>query len=169
MVVANGLLAQGPKNQSDTITVRTAYTWSLFKFTDDVHGGGVGTQKFLVAKDGNRVPGAPRAPTCRGNTAMTIRRDFLSRRILNGSSAGYYVDSLNTAKNSAYFIANLKAGYNYSKNLSIFAEGRNLSDQTYAGAVVVNDSLGRYFNPRSRDQWVWWSRMEILMGSGCTQ
>jgi iron complex outermembrane receptor protein len=42
---------------------------------------------------------------------------------------------------------NLRAGYNYSKSLSFFAEGRNLTDQTYAGAVVVNDSQGRFFNP----------------------
>lgn len=146
MVVANGLLVQGPKNQSDTITVRTAYTWSLFKFTDDVYGGGDGTPKFLVAKDGNRVPGAPEH-----QLAGEIRYDhpagFFIAPNFEWVLAGYYVNSENTAKNSAYFLVNLKAGYNYSKNLSIFAEGRNLSDQTYAGAVVVNDSLGRYFNP----------------------
>src|SRR5690606_53272 len=60
MVVANGLLAPGPKNLSDTVTVRGAYTWSLFRFTDDVNaGGGGGVPITTIAKDGNRVPGAP--------------------------------------------------------------------------------------------------------------
>lgn len=147
MVVANGLLVQGPKHQSDTVSVRTAYTWSLFKFTDDVYGGGEnGTQRFLVAKDGNRVPGAPEHQLA-GEVRYDHPAGFFIAPNFEWILAGYYVDSENTAKNSAYFIVNLKAGYHYNKNLSIFAEGRNLSDQTYAGAVVVNDSLGRYFNP----------------------
>ena len=59
LVVANGLLAPGPKHNSDTVTIRTAYTWSYFKFTDDVKAGGAVGPSVLVAKDGNRVPGAP--------------------------------------------------------------------------------------------------------------
>ncbi|MFO0731953.1 MAG: hypothetical protein U0361_13400 [Nitrospiraceae bacterium] len=36
-----------------------AYTWSRFKFTDDVRGGGIGGPNVLIAKDGNTVAGAP--------------------------------------------------------------------------------------------------------------
>ncbi|WP_447984742.1 hypothetical protein [Nitrospira sp. Nam74] len=31
--------------------------------------------------------------------------------------------------------------------MTLYAEGRNLTDKTYAGAVVVNDPLLRYANP----------------------
>jgi iron complex outermembrane recepter protein len=141
IVVAHGLLAPGPKNQSDTVTIRTAYTWSLFKFTDDVRGGGA-----LVAKDGNRVPGAPEHYLT-GEVRYDHPVGFFIAPNFEWSIAGFYVDSLNTVKNPAYFIVNLRVGYNYNKSLSFFAEGRNLSDQTYAGAVVVNDSQGRFFNP----------------------
>lgn len=147
MVVANGLLAPGPKNLSDTVTVRGAYTWSLFKFTDDVNaGGGGGVPITTIAKDGNRVPGAPEHYLT-GELRYDHPVGFWIAPNFEWSMAGFYVDSANTAKNPAYFIVNLRAGYNYSTNLIFFAEGRNLTDQTYAGAVVVNDSLGRFFNP----------------------
>lgn len=141
IVVAHGLLAPGPKNNSDTVTMRTAYTWSYFKFTDDVQGGG-----NLVAKDGNRVPGAPEHYFT-GELRYDHPIGFWIAPNFEWSIAGFYVDSLNTTKNPAYVIMNLRAGYNYNKSLSFFAEGRNLTDQTYAGAVVVNDSQGRFFNP----------------------
>ncbi len=141
IVVANGLLTPGPKNQSDTITLRSAYTWSLFKFTDDVVGGGA-----VVAEEGNRVPGAPEHYLT-GEVRYDHPAGFWIAPNFEWSMAGFYVDSLNTTKNPAYFITNLRAGYSYNESLSFFAEGRNLTNQTYAGAVVVNDSLGRFFNP----------------------
>ena len=146
-VVAHGLLAPGPKNQTDTITVRGAYTWSLFKFTNDVKsGGGGGVPITTVAKDGNRVPGAPEH-FLTGEIRYDHPVGFWIAPNFEWSMAGFFVDSANTTKNPAYFLVNLRAGYNYGKTLSFFAEGRNLTNQTYAGAVVVNDSLGRYFNP----------------------
>jgi outer membrane receptor protein involved in Fe transport len=54
---------------------------------------------------------------------------------------------LNTVKDPAYFVLNLKSGWNITKNLTFFAEGRNLTDKTYAGAVVVNDQFNRFANP----------------------
>ena len=146
LVVANGLLAPGPKHDSDTITVRSAYTWSYFKFTDDVRGGGVGGPNVLVAKEGNRVPGAPEH-FLTGEVRYDHPIGFWIAPNFEWNVQGFYVDTLNNNKNDAYFIVNLRAGYNYHKNLSFFAEGRNLTDQTYAGAVVVNDSQGRFFNP----------------------
>lgn len=147
VVVAHGLLAPGPKHQSDMITVRGAYTWSHFKFTDDVKsGGGGGVPVTTVAKDGNRVPGAPEH-FLTGEVRYDHPEGFWLAPNFEWNMAGFFVDSANTVKNPAYFIVNLRAGYNYNKNLSFFAEGRNLTDQTYAGAVVVNDSQGRFFNP----------------------
>jgi iron complex outermembrane recepter protein len=141
LIVLNGLFAKGSRSQQDTITARTAYTWSLFRFTDDIYTGST-----LIARDGDRLPGAPEH-----NLAGELRYDhpsgFWIAPNFEWSIKGFYVDNLNTTKNPAYFIVNLRAGYTHSKNLSFFAEGRNLTDQTYAGAVVVNDTNRRFFNP----------------------
>lgn len=39
-----------------------------------------------------------------------------------------------------------RSGWNVTKNLTLYAEGRNLTDKTYSGAVTVNDSLRRFAN-----------------------
>ncbi|MCA9469197.1 MAG: TonB-dependent receptor, partial [Nitrospira sp.] len=109
-------------------------------------GGGGGVPITTVAKDGNRVPGAPEH-FLTGEIRYDHPVGFWIAPNFEWSMAGFFVDSANTTKNPAYFLVNLRAGYNYGKTLSFFAEGRNLTNQTYAGAVVVNDSLGRYFNP----------------------
>ncbi|MDT7043921.1 TonB-dependent receptor [Candidatus Nitronereus thalassa] len=141
LLVLTGLLAPGTPAQQDRLIVRTAYTWSLFQFTDDVFGGST-----LIAADGNRVPGAPEH-----NLAGELRYDhpsgFWIAPNFEWSIKGFHVDNLNTVKNPAYFVVHMKGGYNIRKNLVIFAEGRNLTNQTYAGAVVVNDNMGRFFNP----------------------
>jgi iron complex outermembrane receptor protein len=40
MVLKKGLFAQGGAGKEDSLQTRVAYTWSRFKFTDDVRGGG---------------------------------------------------------------------------------------------------------------------------------
>lgn len=63
------------------------------------------------------------------------------------SLSGFYVDYLNTIKNPSYFVLHLKSGWNITDRLTFYAEGRNLTDKTYAGAVVVNDQFNRFANP----------------------
>lgn len=41
----------------------------------------------------------------------------------------------------------LKSGWNITDRLTFYAEGGNLTEKTYAGAVAVNDSLNRFANP----------------------
>lgn len=43
----------------DQLTTRAAYTWWHFVFTDDVRGSTTVGPNALIAKDGNRLPGAP--------------------------------------------------------------------------------------------------------------
>jgi iron complex outermembrane receptor protein len=146
MVLTKGLFATGGGAKDDSLQTRVAYTWSRFKFTDDVRGGGVGGPNVLIAKDGNTVPGAPEH-----NLNMELRYDHPSGWWIapnfEWSLSGFYTDNLNTVKNPSYFVLHLKSGWNVTKNLTFFAEGRNLTDKTYAGAVVVNDQLNRFANP----------------------
>lgn len=146
MVLTKGLFAQGGGGREDSLQTRVAYTWSRFKFTDDVRGGGIGGPNVLIAKDGNTVAGAPEH-----NLNMEMRYDHPSGWWIapnfEWSLSGFYVDYLNTVKNPSYFVLHLKSGWNITDRLTFYAEGRNLTDKTYAGAVVVNDSLNRFANP----------------------
>ena len=144
MVLTKGLFARGGGSKDDSLQTRLAYTWSRFKFTDDVRGGTNLSQ--LIAKDGNTVPGAPEH-----NLNMELRYDHPSGLWIapnfEWSLSGFYTDNLNTVKNPSYFVLHLKSGWNVTKNLTFYAEGRNLTDKTYAGAVVVNDQFNRFANP----------------------
>ncbi len=146
MVLTKGLFAQGGGGREDSLQTRVAYTWSRFKFTDDVRGGGIGGPNVLIAKDGNTVAGAPEH-----NMNVEVRYDHPAgwwvAPYFEWSLSGFYTDYLNTVKNPSYFVLHLKSGWNITDRLTFYAEGRNLTDKTYAGAIVVNDSLNRFANP----------------------
>ena len=146
MVLTKGLFAKGGAGREDSLQTRVAYTWSRFKFTDDVRGGGIGGPNVLIAKDGFTVPGAPEH-----SLSMELRYDhpagwWIAPNI-EWSLSGFYTDYLNTVKNPSYAVVNLRSGYNINDHWILFAEGRNLTDKTYAGAVVVSDALNRFANP----------------------
>ncbi|MGH7230262.1 MAG: TonB-dependent receptor domain-containing protein, partial [Nitrospiraceae bacterium] len=146
MVLTKGIFAKGGGAKDDSLQARAAYTWSRFKFTDDVRGGGVVGPNVLIARDGNTVAGAPEH-----SLAAELRYDHPSgwwiAPNIEWSLSGFYVDYLNTVKNPSYFVVHLRSGYNVTPNLTLYAEGRNLTDKTYAGAVVVNDQFNRFANP----------------------
>jgi iron complex outermembrane recepter protein len=145
MVLKKGLFVRGGGANDDALQARFAYTWSRFKFTEDVFKASAGTT-VLEAQAGNTVPGMPEHLL-----AAELRYDHPSgwwvAPNFEWSMAGFYVNNANTAKNPAYFVVHLRSGYDYNEHLTFFAEGRNLTNQTYAGAVVVNDVLNRFYNP----------------------
>ncbi len=143
-VLTKGLLAKGGGTKDDQLSTRLAYTWSRFKFTEDVFKGAGGST--LEAKSGNTIPGAPEH-LLNYEIRYDHPRGYWIAPNFEYSMSGFYVDNANTVKNPSFFIVNIRSGYRYSDRLSFYAEGRNLNNQTYAGAVVVNDNLGRFFNP----------------------
>jgi iron complex outermembrane receptor protein len=51
-------------------------------------------------------------------------------------------------KAPSYTLWNLRAGYDHEPSgLSLFVEGRNLTDEEYVSAVVVDAGDGRFFEP----------------------
>jgi iron complex outermembrane receptor protein len=143
-VVKRGVFAKDGKG--DALTTRVAYTWSRFVFTQDVFGATAAGPNSLIAKSGNLLSGAPIH-----NINYEIRYDHPKGLWVAPNfewiPEGFYTDNLNTVKNPAFFVLHLRSGWNYSKNVTFYAEGRNLTNKTYAGAVVVNDVLNRYANP----------------------
>ncbi len=146
MVVKKGLFAQGGAGREDSLQTRVAYTWSRFKFTDDVRAGGVAGPNVLIAKDGNTVAGAPEH-----SLNMEVRYDhpggWWVAPNIEWSPSGFYTNYQNTVKNPSYALVNLRSGWYIDEHWTLFAEGRNLTNKTYAGAVVVNDQFNRFANP----------------------
>lgn len=147
LVVTRGLFAKGPEGEADQVSTRFAFTWQRFIFTQPVFGAfNTGGPVGLIAKEGNKVAGAPVY-----SLSYELRYDHPTGWWIAPNMewliAGFYTDYANTVKNPAYFITNLRAGYNITKNLSLYAQGYNLTNKTYAGAVVVNDPFNRFANP----------------------
>ena len=144
MVLGQGLLARGGGSKDDSLSTRVSYTWSRFKFTDNLFKVS-GAAIVPDGTEGKTVPGAPEHML-----AYELRYDhprgFWIAPNFEWSMSGFFADNENTFKNPTFFVVHLKSGYNYNKNLTFYVEGRNLSDQTYSGAVNVNDNLGRFFN-----------------------
>ncbi|GIW54833.1 MAG: hypothetical protein KatS3mg082_1237 [Nitrospiraceae bacterium] len=72
------------------------------------------------------------------------------------------MDNLNTVKNPSYFVLHLRSGWNVNERLRFFAEGRNLTDKTYAGAVIVNDQFNRFANPAQGRERLRGGRVQVL-------
>jgi iron complex outermembrane receptor protein len=145
IVLARGLFTSGSEMNSDNLQIRAAYTWSHFRFTEDVRAGGVGGPNVLIAAEGNTIAGAPEHNLA-GELRYDHPRGWWLAPNMEWVMTGIYTDYLNTEKAPAYFIVNFRSGWNVTQNLTLYAEGRNLTDKTYSGAVTVNDSLRRFAN-----------------------
>ena len=105
---------------------------------------------MLIAKDGNTVAGAPEH-----SLNVEARYDHPSgwwiapnvEWSLSGS-----IPITTTRLEPSYALINLRSGWNIDEHWTLFAEGRNLTNKTYAGAVVVNDLLESFRQPLTRDQ-----------------
>jgi len=119
----------------DTLRARGAYTWSRFKFVDDVNFGN------------NDLPGAP-AHFVQAELRYDHGGGFWMAPGLDIVPQGYFVNSENNARNHAYTLVNFRTGFEHKPTgLGVFFEARNLTDQNYAAAVAVDDANRRFFFP----------------------
>jgi iron complex outermembrane receptor protein len=112
---------------------RTAYTLSRFRFDDDPVFGS------------NHLPGAPRH-LLRSEVRLQRSPGFWVAPGVDWSPSSYFVDSANTATNGAYAVLNVRGGYDWPQ-LGLYVEAANLTDRRYSASVVVDDALGRYYEP----------------------
>jgi len=119
----------------DRIGVRGSYTLSRFEYLDDPEFGD------------NDIPGAP-------THALNLEFEYAHpsgislRPSLEWVPDDYFVDSANTVENDGWAVLNLRGEWEWpSLGASLFVEGRNLTDETYSPAVVVDNAAGRFFQP----------------------
>ena len=137
LLVENVAQRLGLGTTGDGLRARAAYTWSRFKFVDDVNF------------DDNDLPGAPRH-----FLRAELRYDHHSGAWLAPGvevvPTGYHVNSENISRDraEAYALFIVRAGYNYKPwQLGVFFEARNLTNATYASSVVVDAADKRFFEP----------------------
>ena len=112
-----------------------AYTWSRYKFLDDITKFSGGTT-VLDAKEGDTIPGVPEHWVS-GEIRYDHPVGFWVAPNFQWSPAGYAVDFANNVENPPFFVLNLKAGWQVNQQWRVFAEGRNLTDVNYSGSVIA--------------------------------
>jgi iron complex outermembrane receptor protein len=126
-------LWQGLFTEGDGITARTAYTFSRFRYIDD------------LIYFNNYLPGAPRH-IVRSELRYDHPRGFWIAPNVDWSPATYFMDSANTALNDKYAVLNLRAGFDQAR-WGIYFEAHNLTDRLYSAAVQVDSEARTFFEP----------------------
>lgn len=99
--------------------------------------------------DGNRLPGVPRN-TLYGELRWQYRPLGFYTTLDAQWRDRVYVDEQNTDFAASYVVSNYEAGFEQNKDawrLTEYARVNNLFDRGYIGAVIVNASNDRYFEP----------------------
>ncbi|MGD9537958.1 MAG: TonB-dependent receptor family protein [Alphaproteobacteria bacterium] len=117
-------IATSLEGETDRLTLRQAYTLSDFSFDGDASYGD------------NTIPGIPKH-YLRAELRYTHPDGFYGGPNLEWVPAAYFVDNANTLKTEAYALLGFTLGYDAGAGLSVFLEGRNLTDETYIALTDV--------------------------------
>ncbi len=134
-VIGRHLLTTDFGKQRDQLTLRTSYTWAHYRFLDDVFKTS-GGRRVRDAKAGNTIPGVPEH-WITGELRYEHPLGWWLAPNVIWSPVGYVVDFQNTLENPPFFVLNLKGGYQVNPHIHRYVEGRNLTDQNYAGSVLA--------------------------------
>jgi iron complex outermembrane receptor protein len=113
-----------------TLSWNSAYLWSRFRFDDNASYGD------------NALPGIPEH-FYRGELTWSPHAGYFIGLNTEWSPRRYAVDMAHTLFADSYALVGVKAGFNASRGISWFIEGRNLADRTYAATTgVIADARG---------------------------
>jgi iron complex outermembrane receptor protein len=113
-----------------SLTWRSSYLWSRFKFDDNASYGD------------NALPGIP-AHFYRGELTWSAARGYFVTLNTEWSPRRYAVDMAHTLFADPYAVFGLKVGRDEKAGFSWFLEGRNLANRTYAATTgVIADARG---------------------------
>ncbi|WP_436792234.1 TonB-dependent receptor family protein [Caulobacter sp. RL271] len=98
--------------------IRQTWTWSDFRFKDDVKYGD------------NRLPIVPKN-FYRSEVRYDDPRGWFLAPSVEWSATDQWIDYKNTQKAPAYAILNLNAGWKVTPSVSLFLDARNLTDKAY--------------------------------------
>lgn len=114
--------------QTDSLKINAAYTWSDFHFSGDRQWGG------------NRIPGVPRH-LLRAEAVYHHPSGFYLGPNVEWVPQAYFADNANTLKTRSYALLGLRAGWEHGP-YSFYLEGRNLSNRKYIASTSITDRAG---------------------------
>lgn len=124
-------LALAEHASGGSLVLRQAYTWSRFRFDGDAVYGD------------NQLAGFPEH-YLRAELAWEHPSGFYGGPSVEWVPERYAVDHANTLFADSYTLLGLKIGYRTASGLTVFVEGRNLTDEVYAATTgVIADARGR--------------------------
>ncbi len=119
----------------DALALRLAYTFAKYTFVRD------------SLFDGNDIPGAP-THYLTAELRYAHPAGFTLAPTFEWVPQGYSVNSANTDRNGAWATLGLRAEWTLRRpGVTLFAEGRNLTDTRYAGSVQVDNAARQYLEP----------------------
>jgi iron complex outermembrane recepter protein len=131
--VARSLGLPGP---GDELTVRTAYTWSHFRFLDNPSYGD------------NQIPGLAPEHQVRAEVTYSNQGGYWVQPYVYTVPSGYAVDSLNIAYAPSYTLVGVRAGYDYSAwHCRFFFDASNLTNAAWASTIAPDSANLRFFDP----------------------
>lgn len=121
---------------ADKLTVRTAYTWSHFRFLDNPLYGD------------NQIPGLAPEHWIHAEVTYSSEGGYWIQPYVYTVPAGYAVNSPNTAYAPSYALVGVRAGYDYPTwHCRFFFDARNLTDAFWASTVAPDAANLRFFDP----------------------
>ncbi len=130
----NFLLARSAAHPLQLISLKSAYTYSHFKYMD--------FRQLSNDYSGHTLPSVP-AHAFSFTADLQWRSSFFIQNTIYAASS-IWLNDANTAKADAYELFGLKAGF--GKKLQVYAGVDNLLDKTYSLGNDINAFGGRYYN-----------------------
>ena len=122
LTVLKAMLVTGDK--PDRLWWRNAYTYSDFRFDNDPRFGN------------NKLPGAP--PHYLRSELRYVHPDgYYFGPNIEWVPSSYFIDNANTQNTEPYTLLGFRAGYSFANGLTIFFDGRNLTNEKYISTVSV--------------------------------
>lgn len=120
---------------NNSLRLRTAYTYGLFRYVED------------SSYAGNDIPGAPRhVVQIEGRYTSPVGLSITPS--IEWVPQSYFVNSANSVSNDGRTVLGLRAEWTPPRShLTLFLAGQNLTDKKYAGTVQVDNDAGRYYEP----------------------
>lgn len=120
---------------SNRVRVRTAYTFSRFRYVED---------SSYAGKD---IPGAPRH-VVQVEGRYTNPAGFTITPTIEWVPQSYFVNSANTASNAGRTVLGGRAEWTPRRShLTAFIAGQNLTNKRYAATVQVDNDAGKFLEP----------------------
>lgn len=119
----------------DHLTLHGAYTFARYKFVDD------------SSYQDHDIPGAP-SHHATLELRYTHPSGFSLAPSVEWTPQGYFVNSANTVRNSAWVTLGVRAEWAVpTTGMAVFIAGQNLTDRRYSGSVQVDNAAGKFFEP----------------------